>query len=524
MSFSVSVLTLLGSPTYQWYFNNSKIYGATGSSLTLTNVSVPNIGNYYVAVSDGILGAGNSGTATLTVTDLPPTVNGDAYTVHQNVKLTVSTPGVLINDSPAFAGPLTAMLVTNASHGTLSFYTNGGFTYLPATNYYGTDSFSYIASDGMSNSAPATVSLTIVAPPSITTQPLSQAVVTNQNATFTVAASGTMPLSYQWYRQGSMLAGATNSTLTISNVANNSAGRYSVILTNVAGSVTSASATLTVVSLPVVSTLAASSVTTNSAVLNAALNPNGAATSYYFQYGLTTNYDLVTQTNTQPSETDDNVAVTLANLAPGTVYHYSVVAANPAGLVVGADATFQTAFLPPKVTFVDADGPTASSVTLKARMNPEGTSATYYFQYGPTMNYSSFTATNMLAAITNGVNLAIAVSGLTPGTIYYYSFVAVGAGGTTISTNGTFSTVSVSPIQLSAAVISQGSALQNYMQLSFTNVPGASFTVLCSPDLALPLTSWVPVGPMTEVSPGQYQFTDPHPATNARCFYSIQSQ
>src|SRR5262249_26163352 len=70
-------------------------------------------------------------------------------------------PGVLANDTDADGDPLTATLVTGPAHGTLTLSANGSFTFTPAANYNGTDSFTYTASDGRLTSSPATVSLTI---------------------------------------------------------------------------------------------------------------------------------------------------------------------------------------------------------------------------------------------------------------------------------------------------------------------------------------------------------------------------
>src|SRR5205814_2151169 len=77
-------------------------------------------------------------------------------------------------------------------------------------------------------------------------QPVNQAVVQGQTATFSVAAYGDAPLSYQWSFNGSALAGATNSALSLPNAQTNNAGNYSVLVANAWGSVTSSVATLTV--------------------------------------------------------------------------------------------------------------------------------------------------------------------------------------------------------------------------------------------------------------------------------------
>jgi len=84
-------------------------------------------------------------------------------------------------------------------------------------------------------------------PPSITTQPTNQTVVQGQSATFSVVASGSTPLSYQWYfTPNSLIANATNASLTISNAQFSDAGGYFVIVSNSLDSATSSVATLTV--------------------------------------------------------------------------------------------------------------------------------------------------------------------------------------------------------------------------------------------------------------------------------------
>ncbi len=82
--------------------------------------------------------------------------------------------------------------------------------------------------------------------PSITAQPSSQAVPAGSATTFTVTATGTMPLSYQWRFNGTNVAGATGTSLSLSNVQLTQAGSYSVRVTNAFGSVLSSNALLTV--------------------------------------------------------------------------------------------------------------------------------------------------------------------------------------------------------------------------------------------------------------------------------------
>ena len=84
-------------------------------------------------------------------------------------------------------------------------------------------------------------------PPTLTQQPESQTALAGGSVTFTTAASGTPTPTLQWRRDGQVIAGATNATLTVANVRATDAGVYSVVATNPGGSQLSAAATLTVI-------------------------------------------------------------------------------------------------------------------------------------------------------------------------------------------------------------------------------------------------------------------------------------
>jgi hypothetical protein len=86
---------------------------------------------------------------------------------------------------------------------------------------------------------------TVRSPPVITLQPQDQALPIGTNATFIVDASGTSPFFYQWFFNGSPLAGATSAALTVTNVQLSHAGAYSVVITNIVASAISSPATLT---------------------------------------------------------------------------------------------------------------------------------------------------------------------------------------------------------------------------------------------------------------------------------------
>jgi Immunoglobulin domain/Immunoglobulin I-set domain len=116
--------------------------------------------------------------------------------------------------------------------------------------------------NGSMTSIGATLTVKPIAP-TITTQPASQTVQAGDSGTFTVAATGTGPLSYQWYLNGVAIIGATGTTYTTpATSTGNTGGVYTVTVTNAAGLATSVAATLTVTSsTPIAASLVPSSAT-----------------------------------------------------------------------------------------------------------------------------------------------------------------------------------------------------------------------------------------------------------------------
>ena len=113
-----------------------------------------------------------------------------------------------------------------------------------------------VAGSATSNAATLTVTAAPVAP-SITTQPTSHTVTAGQTASFSVAATGTAPLSYQWQKNGASIAGATLSIYTTPAATTSDSGStFAVVVTNTAGTVTSSAATLTVNAAPVAPSIA----------------------------------------------------------------------------------------------------------------------------------------------------------------------------------------------------------------------------------------------------------------------------
>lgn len=171
--------------------------------------------------------------------------------------------------------------------------------------------------------------------PGITTQPLSQLVTAGATTTFTVAATGTAPLQYQWLKDGDEINRATTATLTITNVRLNDAGIYTVKVSNAAGNVTSAAAALAVNATAGTLTTAPANATVNAGT-TATLTAVTAGTGLTYQWRLN---GRLLRSVTGATLTIPNVGSTAA----GT-YEVSVLSADarlavaPVRLTVNTDA------------------------------------------------------------------------------------------------------------------------------------------------------------------------------------------
>ena len=230
------VATGTPTPTYQWYMAGIPISGATSASYTIDDVQASAAGTYTVAVTN-VAGIVTSKAATLTVDTAPViTTQPQSQTVVSgtNVTFTVVATG---NPAPTYQWYLNAAAISGKTSATLTINNakaaNAGTYTVTVTN-----------SDGSVTSIPAT--LTVIVPPAITTQPKSQTVNPGVNVTFTVVATGTPTLTYQWAFDGTPIFGATASTLTLADVQSASVGDYSVTVTNSGGDVTSNEAVLNV--------------------------------------------------------------------------------------------------------------------------------------------------------------------------------------------------------------------------------------------------------------------------------------
>ncbi|MDB6122582.1 MAG: Xanthan lyase, partial [Pedosphaera sp.] len=307
--------------SYQWLKNGVSISGATAASLVLNNVQTTDAASYSATVRNSV-GSVTSTAATLTVnsTATPP-----AITTQPASQSVVAGNAVTFSVTATGTAPLTYQWRFNAvniSGATASSYTKSNVQAADAGNY------SVVVNNTAGSVTSANAALTVNIPASITTQPISRAVDQGQSTTFTVTASGTAPLSYQWRFNAVNISGATTSSFTKSNCQGSDAGNYSVVVSNPYGSATSANAALTVNLPPSITTQPQSQTVAPGANATFTVAATGASPLNY-QWQLN-------QVNIAGATT---TSYTRVNVQSADVGHYSVGVFNYLGTNFSADAT-----------------------------------------------------------------------------------------------------------------------------------------------------------------------------------------
>ena len=220
---------------------------------------------------------------------------------------------------------------------------------------------------------------------------------------------------------------------------------YRVAATNASGTQKGAIASFTTASPnspPSVTTSAASSVTISGAVLNGTVSPNELATTAVFEWGTDSNLTTFTSTSSQPvgaGTTSVAITASLSGLNPVTKYYFRVVATNSAGTSRGTIVSFDTVAQAPAVVTGAPTSITPSGATLNGTVNPNGLAVTdAHFEYGTDPNLTTpaptSTTAQPLAAGFTGQAINAPVTGLIPGTTYYFRVAATNSAGTSKGT------------------------------------------------------------------------------------------
>jgi hypothetical protein len=192
---------------------------------------------------------------------------------------------------------------------------------------------------------------------------------------------------------------------------------------------------------PSVTTGPVTAVGPSTATVTGSVNPNGAATSWYVEYGKTTSYGSKSASKSAGSGTTAAaVSAGLTGLAAGTTYHYRVVATNGSGTARGGDGIFSTASAP-SVTTLAASSVSPTSATLAGTVNPNGRETSWYFEYGTSTSYGTKTAAKSAGAGSAAVAVIVPLTGLASGRTFHFRLVATSDAGTSRGADMTFSTV-----------------------------------------------------------------------------------
>jgi hypothetical protein len=186
---------------------------------------------------------------------------------------------------------------------------------------------------GSTTSTAAFLAVNTNVKPSIAQQPQNYTVTNGYNAYFTNVANGTAPLAYQWYfNTNTAIAGGTNPVLVVPFALTNQAGYYSVIVTNVAGSATSAPASLTVIpTLPIIFVQPQAASTTNGQPFSFTVTAAGQNPLHYQWY---TNAILAADALAGKT----NSALTIAIATNWMAGNYYVVITNQLGKATSSPA------------------------------------------------------------------------------------------------------------------------------------------------------------------------------------------
>jgi PKD repeat protein len=245
-----TTVTGVPAPSLQWQLNGvnlsdgattnggSSISGSATANLTINNAQTGDSGSYCLIASNFGGAVTNCMTLTVATSDAAPTITGPTP---QNViqgntgTFSASVAGIPI---PTLQWQVNGVNIPGAT-GLSVGVTNVQFSQDGSV-------YSIIASNSVGSLTNSAV-LHVVVPPAIAVQPQSITVTNTQSASFSVVYTNAVPPpTYQWSFNNSPITGATNATYTIPSVTPANAGSYKVVLVNVAGSITSSNATLTV--------------------------------------------------------------------------------------------------------------------------------------------------------------------------------------------------------------------------------------------------------------------------------------
>ncbi|QYM77876.1 immunoglobulin domain-containing protein [Horticoccus luteus] len=400
--------TGLPAPVYQWAKDGVALPGETSPTLTLANAQ-PSASGAYTVVASNSAGSATSTLAQVVIGDAPVILaapTSESVVAGTHVALSVTAFG---------ADPLTYQWRKNdvdlpgATAATLAFtpvqMSDAGNYSVVVTNPLGSTS---------SSAATLTVVATAIAP-TITAPPQSQTLYTGQTLALSVTPAGTSPFTYQWAKDNAPLTGATAATFNVASAAVTDAGNYTVTITNDAGSITSAPASVavTTATAPAITTQpVAQSVIAGATVTFSVAASGNPAPAYQWSR------------NSTPLAGATSATLVLTNVTSADAGLYSVVVTNPGGSV-GSLAVNLTVLTPPTI-----------ATQPQSRASVEGSEVTFTVAVSGSGPFTYQWRRNGVA-LSGATSASLTLTNLASTDAGTYNVVVTGAGGTVPSADAT---------------------------------------------------------------------------------------
>jgi len=359
----------------------------------------------------------------------------------------------------------------------------------PNTVYY----FCAIASNTVGTAFGEVLTFATPAPPSVTTAPATA--VTGTGAALNGSANPRMAAATGWFRYATTNPGTCNDTFgtrapsgtggtllgtgttdvafseTLVGLTQGTTYYACAIASNAEGTAFGAVVSFTTLAAPSVTTLSATGVTSSAATLFGTANPGGDATTGYFRYATTSPGTCNDGFGTRAPGTGGSAlgagtsaatfSQSVTGLQPGTTYYYCAIAQNSVGTAYGAVMTLIT-LATPTVTTAAATGVSSTAATLNGQATPNGGATTGWFRYGTTDPAGACddlygtrvpaTGGTSLGSGSTPAPFSQALTGLQPGTTYYFCAIAENVVGAAAGTTLTFTTTAITPVVTTSSV------------------------------------------------------------------------
>lgn len=375
--------------SYQWYKDGLPLSGAILNAYSLSGLLASDSGTYTVRVSNPA-GNATSTNAVLNV-GIAPTITGHPASLvamqGQSATFSVTATGTPLN----YFWKKNGTFITGKTNSSLTIAsvvsTDAANYTCQVSNFLGT-----VTSSG--------ATLTFGAPATITAQPVATTVAVGGNASLCASASGTAPLSYQWYHNGLPVSGANQSCLSFNPAALADAGSYYVTAANGFGTNNSVTVLLNVGVAPAITVQPQSiTVTQGQSAHFSAAASGGEPLTYSWSR------------NDAPIEGTTNLDFTITNALPADAGFYAFTATNPYGTASSTNAVL-TIYYPPTITVQPTSQTVGVGTYLALSVTADGNPLAYQWR----LNGSPIlTATNLMyevpaAQLNNSGNYDVIVS------------------------------------------------------------------------------------------------------------------